>query len=70
VIKYPPIVVPSYNTWEVWEVMWGMGGGRGRGGRERAHVLPEFLCSGQADSGGLPDIFYVAPGWGEGLLAV
>jgi hypothetical protein len=50
--------------------MWGMGGGRGRGGRERAHVLPEFLCSGQADSGGLPDIFYVAPGWGEGLLAV
>lgn len=33
-----------------------------RGGRERAHILPEFLCSGQADAGGLPDAFHSASG--------
>jgi hypothetical protein len=28
-------------------------GYRGRGGRERAYVQPEVLCSGQAEMGGL-----------------
>jgi hypothetical protein len=28
-----------------------------RGVGESAHVPPEFLCSGQADVGGLPDAF-------------
>jgi hypothetical protein len=37
-------------------------GGGGVGG-EIAHVQSEFLlCSGQADAGGLPDTFYLAPG--------
>jgi hypothetical protein len=36
-----------------------------RGGR--AHFRPEFLCSGQADVGGLPDTFHVVLG---GHLAV
>ena len=36
-------------------------------GRERAHVQPEFLCSGQADVGGLLDVSLMAPG---GHLAV
>jgi hypothetical protein len=37
------------------------------GGRERAQVRPEFLCSGQADRRGLLDAFHAAP---DGLLAV
>ena len=41
--------------------------GRGRGERERAHLPPEFLCSGQAFVGGLVDAFHAAPG---GHLAV
>ena len=35
-------------------------GCRRRGGRERAHVQPEFLCSGQVDAGGLLDAFHSA----------
>lgn len=35
-------------------------GCRGRDGRKRAHVWPEFLCSGQADTGGLLDAFHAA----------
>ena len=42
-------------------------GCRGTGGRVRARDRPEFLCSGQADTGGLPDAFHSAPG---GHLAV
>ena len=42
-------------------------GCRGRGGKERAHVWPEFWCSGWVDSGGLQDAFHVASG---GHLAV
>ena len=40
-------------------------GAWGRKGEGRiAHVWPEFLlCSGQADSGGLPDTFHSAPRW-------
>jgi hypothetical protein len=47
----------------------GAEGGRedGGGGRERVRIWPEFLCSGQADAGGLPDAFHAAPG---GHLAV
>ena len=42
--------------------MWGCGK-RGRRGRERLRVQPEFLlCSGQADMEGLPDAFHLAPG--------
>ena len=37
------------------------------GKRKSSHVLPEFLCSGQADSGGLLDAFHSALG---GHLAV
>jgi hypothetical protein len=33
---------------------------RRRGGRETASVWPEFLCSGQAEAGGLPDAFHLA----------
>ena len=40
---------------------------QGKRGRETAHVPPEFWCSGWADTGGLPDAFYMAPG---GHLAV
>ena len=29
---------------------------------ERARIPPEFLCSGQADVGGLLDVFHSAPG--------
>ena len=36
-------------------------------GRKICHVRPEFLCSGQAEAGGLPDAFHLAPG---GHLAV
>ena len=40
--------------------MWGCGK-RGRRGRERLRVQPEFLlCSGQADAEGLPDTFHLA----------
>lgn len=39
----------------------------GKGKRDRTHILPEFLCSGQADGGGLPDTFHSALG---GNLAV
>jgi hypothetical protein len=40
-------------------------GCRGRGGLgESAHILPEFLCSGQVDTGGLPDTFHWVPGVG------
>ena len=37
--------------------LWELKGGRGKKGKGRiANVWPEFpLCSGQADSGGLPD---------------
>jgi hypothetical protein len=50
--------------------------------RERAHIQPEFLCSGQVDAGGLLDAFHVpwvgiwlceaAGGWGvdKGQLPV
>jgi hypothetical protein len=37
-------------------------GCRGRVGRERAHVQPEFLCSGQVNAGGLPNAFHSALG--------
>lgn len=37
------------------------------GGKERACIRPEFLCSGQVDAGQLPDTFHVVPG---GHLAV
>ena len=43
----------------------GGGGGEplGKGGREKeTHVRPEFLCSGQANAGGLPDAFHSALG--------
>ena len=42
---------------------WAVGLGE-EGGEERAHVWPEFLCSGQADSGGLWDAFHLVPGVG------
>jgi hypothetical protein len=48
-------------------VLCGFVGVTEEGGKERAHVWPEFLCSGQADSGGLLDAFHVAP---SGHLAV
>jgi hypothetical protein len=47
-------------------LMWGCGY-MGRGGRKRATVWPEFLCSGQADMKGLLDTFHLAQG---GYLAV
>jgi hypothetical protein len=40
----------------VW-ALWGVGE---RGGRERYHVWPELLCSGQADAGELLDAFHSA----------
>jgi hypothetical protein len=41
----------------------GTNGERGRKGKGRiAHFQPDFfLCSGQADLGGLPDAFHWAP---------
>jgi hypothetical protein len=39
--------------------------GRERGGREKAHVWPELLCSGQTDAGGLPGAFHLAQGGWE-----
>lgn len=45
---------------------WGVRTKRGQGKGERgwiAHIGPEFLlCSGQADTGGLPDAFHLALG--------
>ena len=38
---------------------WGVGE---EVGRERAHVRPELLCSGQVDVGGLLDAFHSALG--------
>ena len=35
--------------------------GGGEEGREKACVRPKLLCSGQADAGGLPDIFHSVP---------
>jgi hypothetical protein len=35
-------------------------GCKGRGVGESARVHPEFLCSGRADAGGLPDAFHAA----------
>jgi hypothetical protein len=52
------------NSTEAGRMLWDCGC-RGRGGRVRAYVWPEFLCSEQADTGGLPDktdAFHLAPG--------
>jgi hypothetical protein len=51
---------------EPWVPPWVLGTKKGKGkrGRKRAHIWPEFLlCSGQADMGRLPDTFHLALGW-------
>jgi hypothetical protein len=42
--------------------------GEGRWERVQSQVRPEFLCSGQGDSRGLPDTFHAA-WWASGYVS-
>jgi hypothetical protein len=60
VMSFQRLAITSITRNRIVNVGWW--GYRGRGGRGRAHIWPEFLCSGQGDSGRLPDTFHLALG--------